>query len=75
MDSWSEAEWLKSFRRMEAGKTIVIITHRLHTARRADIIHVMEKDGIVESGRHEDLIQLGGRYAGAWAAHGLEDPD
>jgi len=72
MDSWSEAEWIQSFRRQQAGKTVVIITHRLHTARQADIIHVMDNRGLVESGKHEELLRRQGLYTKAWAAHGFE---
>lgn len=71
MDSWSEAAWIESFRRRQEGRTVVIITHRLHTARRADLIYVMEKKGIVESGTHEELLERNGRYARAWEAHGF----
>jgi len=66
MDSWAEKHWIDSFLERAAGKTVVIITHRLHTARAADIIHVMTPEGIIESGNHEDLLRAGGRYAEAW---------
>ncbi len=67
MDSWSEAQWFERFRRLAAGATAIIITHRLTIARRADEIHVMEQGRIVESGSHDTLLALGGRYAGSWA--------
>jgi ATP-binding cassette subfamily B protein len=68
MDSWAEAEWFERFRHLADGATALIITHRLAIARRADMIHVMEHGRIVESGAHEQLLQLGGRYAASWAA-------
>ena len=40
MDSWAEADWLKRFRRLVAGRTALIITHRFTTALQADIVHV-----------------------------------
>ena len=67
MDSWSEAHWFERFRHLAAGATAIIITHRLTIARRADEIHVMENGNIVESGSHDALIELGGRYASSWA--------
>ena len=66
MDSWAEAEWLERFRWLAQGRTVLIITHRFTTAMQADMIHVMEAGQIVESGRHEDLLAHGGRYAQSW---------
>ena len=74
MDSWSEAQWFERFHRLAAGTTAIIITHRLTIARRADEIHVMEQGRIVESGSHDALIALGGRYAGSWATQVIGDP-
>jgi len=67
MDSWAENEWLNRYEKMVEGKTSLIITHRFTTAMRADIIHVMEHGRIVESGSHDELIALGGRYASSWS--------
>lgn len=67
MDSWAEAQWFERFHRLAAGATAIIITHRLTIARRADEIHVMDAGRIVESGSHDQLLALGGRYAGSWA--------
>ena len=66
MDSWAEMDWLSRFRDLVAGHTALIITHRLTTARYADIIHVMTEGQIVESGSHEKLLALDGRYAYSW---------
>jgi ATP-binding cassette, subfamily B, bacterial MsbA len=40
-----------------------MIAHRLHTIAQADMIHVLEKGVIVESGRHAELLARSGRYA------------
>ena len=66
MDSWAEADWLERFRDLAAGHTSLVITHRFTTARYADTIHVMIDGRIVESGSHEELLKLDGRYASSW---------
>jgi len=67
MDSWAEADWLRRFRSLVAGRTAIIITHRFTTAMQADMIHVMVEGKIVESGRHAGLLAQGGSYAQSWA--------
>ena len=49
--------------RLLEGRTAILIAHRLTTAKRADRIVVIEDGGIVESGSHDELVALGGRYA------------
>ena len=66
MDPWAEADWMKRFRELVAGRTAVIITHRFTTAMFADAIHVMTDGRIVESGCHEELLARGGMYAQGW---------
>jgi ATP-binding cassette subfamily B protein len=54
------------------GRTAILIAHRLSTAMRADRIVVVEDGRIVESGSHEALVALGGRYAemyATWISH------
>jgi ATP-binding cassette subfamily B protein len=46
-----------------AGRTTIVIAHRLSTIRGADRILVFENGGIVEEGRHADLVRSGGAYA------------
>jgi ATP-binding cassette subfamily B protein len=68
MDSWAEQDWLNRFRSLTAGQTALMITHRFTTAMHADIIHVLDKGRVVESGSHAELVALGGAYASSWAA-------
>jgi ATP-binding cassette subfamily B protein len=68
MDSWAEQDWLGRFHTLTEGRTGLMITHRFTTAMHADIIHVMEKGRVVESGTHAELVALGGAYASSWAA-------
>ncbi len=68
MDPWSEADWMERFRTHAAGRTAIMITHRMTTAMRADTIHVMRHGRIVESGCHRDLSANGKFYTQAWSA-------
>ncbi len=66
LDSWAEAQWPARLREMAAGRTVVLITHRLTTAMHTDRIHVIEEGRIVESGSHRDLLERDGPYRRAW---------
>ncbi|ETW84465.1 ABC transporter [Heterobasidion irregulare TC 32-1] len=52
----------------EKTKTVVFVTHRLATARRADKIAMMDHGSITEFGTHEELLKLGGSYASLYYA-------
>ena len=51
------------FRVLTRGKTAVFISHRFSTVRLADRIFVIENCSIIESGSHQELIAVNGRYA------------
>ena len=49
---------------MQAGRTCVVVAHRLSSVARADVIHVLQRGGAVaESGTHHQLLERGGVYA------------
>jgi len=52
----------------ERLKTVIFITHRLSTARRADKIAMMENGSITEFGSHQELLERDGSYAGLYRA-------
>lgn len=66
LDPWAEADWLERFRELAIGRTAIIITHRFTTAMHADVIHVMDRGRIVESGSHHRLLEQSGLYAKSW---------
>jgi ATP-binding cassette, subfamily B, bacterial len=63
LDALSEDTLLSSLDELRRDRGIVLITHRLSTARRADEIIVMDDGHIVERGSHEQLLEHGGIYA------------
>ena len=66
VDNETEAAIQRSLARVTAGRTTIVIAHRLSTIRHADVIHVLEHGRLLESGRHEALVERGGVYAGLW---------
>jgi ATP-binding cassette subfamily B protein len=71
LDPWAEADWLERFRQLAFGRTSIVITHRFTTAMHADVIHVMDRGRIVESGSHQRLIEQHGLYAQSWSRQNL----
>ena len=63
LDSESEQNVQEAFAELRKGRTTLVIAHRLATIMHADSILVVENGLVVESGRHEELLRKGGRYA------------
>jgi len=63
LDASSEKLVFEALDRLMEGKTTIVIAHRLSTVRKADVIFVVKDGDIVETGKHDDLLQRGGLYS------------
>jgi ATP-binding cassette, subfamily B, bacterial len=63
LDSAAEALIFDALERLMAGRTCIVITHRLNTIRHADVIFVLKDGQIVEQGTHGKLVARGGVYS------------
>jgi ATP-binding cassette, subfamily B, heavy metal transporter len=75
LDSRNEQAIQQALRAVAAHRTTLVIAHRLSTIVDADRILVLEQGRIVEAGRHDELLALGGRYAELWAMQARDDGD
>lgn len=63
LDSVTEAKIQKTFEKLSAGRTTIVIAHRLSTVKNADRIAVIDRGKIKELGSHEELMKQNGEYA------------
>lgn len=63
IDAQAEFEIFNHFRAITQNQMVLLISHRFSTVRMADKIVVIENGEVIEQGTHEELLQLGGRYA------------
>jgi ATP-binding cassette subfamily B protein len=74
LDPGSEAVIERAMRQVLAGRTSIVVAHRLSTAEQAERILVVNDGRIIEDGEHGDLVNRGGYYStlySRWAEHGL----
>ncbi|MFI7538393.1 ABC transporter ATP-binding protein [Streptosporangium sp. NPDC049376] len=68
LDPVNEAAVHEGIERLMAGRTVVMVAHRMRTVRRADRIAFLDGGRIVEEGGHDELLRRAGRYADFWGA-------
>ena len=73
VDAAKEEEILTNLRTALAGRTVLLMTHRLRAARAAHRIVVLDAGRVVETGAHDDLVRAGGLYARLWRIQQLEE--
>ena len=66
LDSETEHEIQEALERAGQGRTVITIAHRLSTVSNADVILVLEKGVLVETGTHQELLDRNGRYLDLW---------
>ncbi|WP_067170147.1 ABC transporter ATP-binding protein [Microtetraspora niveoalba] len=66
LDPVNEAAVHEGIERLMAGRTVVMVAHRMRTVRRADRVVFLDGGRIVEEGTHDELLRRGGRYADFW---------
>ncbi|MFD0000451.1 ABC transporter ATP-binding protein [Nocardia sp. NPDC127526] len=66
LDPVNEAAVHAGIERLMAGRTVVMVAHRMRTVQRADRVVFLDNGRIIETGSHDELLNRGGRYADFW---------
>lgn len=66
IDVESENDIMEEIYKLAEKKTVILISHRLANVTGADNVYVVYKGNVVEQGKHEELLELGGAYARLW---------
>ena len=74
VDNQTERQIQEALESLVNGRTTLAVAHRLSTVRDADRIIVIDQGRIVEMGKHEELLRLGGLYATLWKAQEGNEP-
>jgi ATP-binding cassette subfamily B protein len=73
VDAVKEEEIVANLARAAAGRTVLMMTHRLRAARAASRVSVLAEGRVVEQGHHDDLVRAGGVYARLWRIQQIEE--
>ena len=76
IDPGTERQAEAALERLAAGRTVIVVAHRLNAAERADRVAVVRDGALAEVGSHQELIEAGGHYARlfeAWSEGVLAD--
>lgn len=73
LDTQSEKSVQRALDELMQHRTTLVIAHRLSTVRHADLIYVLEKGKVTETGTHDELVQKGGLYARLYKTQFAED--
>jgi ATP-binding cassette subfamily B protein len=73
VDAAKEEEIVANLAREAAGRTVLLMTHRLRAARAASRVIVLVDGRVVEQGPHDELLRAGGMYARLWRIQQLEE--